>query len=357
MSTNKHDDWLKNVVRNFPRAELVEDVLALLSLPMKPRNADYFFENRRLVGELKSLLTSRVPLLQALIDELREKGELPIFYHDAPISEVIKDHPDRKRLNRHFLMEISKTLEKDFRDANSQIRETKIAFNLHAAKGFILVTNSELPEMTPKLAWNELSRLIMRKRGNAFVYEHIDFAIYIQDVEVREFNNNYAEHPVLISLREEDEDILAFVKELLRSIAKAKRFDFREYQGDVQQVLDSTIPHKRFATIPPLTRSGVWKRRYLETRIYRELSNDELVCELARFMLEDFLTLKDGEIAPNTTAPNRDYLGEKLEGLFTECELRFIDMRKLQKQMNLLLDKQTATGAVAEFLRQRKTAT
>jgi hypothetical protein len=106
-----------------------------------------------------------------------------------------------------------------------------------------------------------------------------------------------------------------------------------------------------------VTRSGVWKRRYLETRIYRELSNDELVCELARFMLEDFLTLKDGEIAPNTTAPNRDYLGEKLEGLFTECELRFIDMRKLQKQMNLLLDKQTATGAVAEFLRQRKTAT
>jgi hypothetical protein len=156
MSTNKHDEWFKNLFRQVPNAEIIEDILANLSLASKPRNADYFFENRRFIGELKSLLTTRMPRIQEVVNHLRERGELPIFYHPAPISKVIKDHPDRKTLNRQFLMQLAKGLSKDFADANSQIRETKAAFNLPGSFGFVLITNFELSEMTPELAWHEL---------------------------------------------------------------------------------------------------------------------------------------------------------------------------------------------------------
>lgn len=50
MSTNKYDDWFKVLVRKFPKAEVIEDVLALAPMTRKPRNADYFFEARRLLA-------------------------------------------------------------------------------------------------------------------------------------------------------------------------------------------------------------------------------------------------------------------------------------------------------------------
>lgn len=298
-----------------------------------------------------------MPSAQRVIDQLRDEGELPIFYHQAAVSEVIKNHPDQKKLNERFLMDFSKTLEKDFREANSQIRETKLAFNLPAAKGFILVTNSELPEITTQLAWNELNRLITRKRGKAFAYEHIEFAIYIQDVEVREITNHYAEHPVLTISREENKDIQLFIDKLLRAIAEAKGFSFLEFEGNTKHLFDALTPHKRFKNNGgPLTRSALWKKHYLKTRSHRQLSDEDLLRKLARFILEEFLILKDEKIAVNTEAPNRDHFGATLEGLFTECELRNLDMRKMQQQMHLLLDQRLVTSPVAEFLMRRRTA-
>jgi hypothetical protein len=356
MSTSKYDEWFKDLVRKFPRAEVVEDLLAQIPMQAKTRNADFFFNDRQLIGELKSLETSRMPAIQKVIDELRDKGEAPIFYHPAPVSQIIKDHPHRRKLNRQFLMEIAKRLEKDFREANGQIRDTKAAFNIPAAKGFILIMNSELQEMTLKLAWNELNRLIQRKRGNAFAYEHLDFAIYLQDVEVRERSRNYAEHPVLTVLRKDNGEITEFIDQFLRAIASAKGFDFLAHNGNASTVLDSVIPHKRFNTIMqvPLTRSQVWKARYLQKRTYRNLTDDELLGKLGQFILEEYLVLKDGKVSINMAEATREYIHETIEGLFTECELRFVDMQKLQKKMFGLLDQEIAKGEVADLIRRRR---
>jgi hypothetical protein len=356
MSTSKHDEWFKTLVRQFPRAEVVEDVLAQTRALTRDRNADFFFNDRRLVGELKSLETSRMPIIQKIIDDLREKGELPIFYHPAPVSEIIKNHPDRTKLNKKFLIEIAKRLEKDFREANAQIRDTKSAFNIPDAKGFILITNSELPEMTLQLAWNELNRLIQRRKGNAFAYEHLDFAIYLQDVEVRERSRNYAEHPALTVLRKEDTEISDFIGEFLKAIASAKGFDFLPHNGDAATVLSSVIPHRRFNATEQgaLTRSEFWRSKYLQIRTYRNLSEDELLGQLAKFILEDYLVLNDGKIAINMAEAIRDKVHATAEGLFTECELRFIDMRKLQGKILEFLDRGIAKGEVADFIRQRR---
>ena len=354
MTTNKLDEWFKNLFRQFPGAEIIEDVLAETPLAMKPRNADYFFDNRRFIGELKSLLTSRMPRVQAVLDQLRDEGELPVFYHEAPVWKVIDDHPDRRNLNRQFLMQLAKGLAKDFADANSQIQQTKAAFDLPLSLGFILITNFELPEMTPQLAWNKLNRLIIKKRGNTFAYEHIDFAIFIQDVEVKELNKNHALHPCLVVMRKDDAEIANFSNRLLKTISTAMGTDFLEFNGDANRFLESTTPHRRFSIeTGQLTRSGLWRKRYTETRTHRQLTDEQLLRELARFIIEEYLCVRNGKIGPNITASNRDYLGETLEGLVTECELRFLDMRKVKQQFETLLDQGLVKGAVADFLIQR----
>ena len=230
-------------------------------------------------------------------------------------------------------------------------------FNLPAAKGFILVTNSELPEITTQLAWNELNRLITRKRGNAFAYEQIEFALYIQDVEVREITRYDAEHPVLTISREANKEIQSFVDQLLRAIAKAKGFSFLEFEGNTKHLFDALQPHKRFKNNGgPLTRSALWKKRYLKTRVHRQLSDEDLLRKLARFILEEYFVLNNEKIAINMDEHKRDYLGETVEGLFTECELRYLDMRKVRQQMHFLLDQHLVTSPVAEFLRRHRAA-
>ena len=50
------DEWFKKFVRKFPGGEVVEDVIRIDNRPKKFRNADFFFDHRRIVAELEKAL-------------------------------------------------------------------------------------------------------------------------------------------------------------------------------------------------------------------------------------------------------------------------------------------------------------
>jgi hypothetical protein len=248
MPTSSHDNWFKTFVRGYPRAEVIEDVLKAQNIGKLPDNADSFFEDRRFIAELKTLETSRVPHVQQVIDILIDKGEVPDFYGQKPVDEVIKDHPDRRRLKREFLQEITKRLRKDFVSAHGQIRNTKKYFNLPNAGGIFLVTNILLAELTPEIVWNEISRLVMkREKDGTYTYPDIEFAIYIQTVSVIEINDNQAQMPTFIMSRQEVEEFSRFSSEFLNRFSRAIGYGFIEYEdADLLSVLKGTISHKKF---------------------------------------------------------------------------------------------------------------
>jgi len=360
MGTISHDQWFKTFVARYPGAEIVEEVVKATGMPNDFRNADFFFNNRRFVGELKTLETTRIAKVQTHIDRLRESGELPIYYHPAPVDEVIKQHPERRTLNLTFLKEITRTLRKDFATANRQIGETKDQFRLGSSYGFIVITNVSLAELTPQIAWSQLNHLILKKEGAGnYAYPNIDFALYIQNIEVVELDENNALTPTLILLRQENPEISKFTGEFLSAFASATGYGFVESKIDGNTVLNRTIRHKRFNTQNShnqLTRSEFWRQRYMKERTYSGLSDGELVSELAWFLLEEFLVVTGGKIGPSTDAAKRDFLGEKLEHLFTEYEIRYIDMRCLGKRMDEMLERGLVEGPVPGFLRAKKSS-
>ena len=248
-----HDEWFKKFVRGYPRAEVVGNIIKAGRIPTDFDNADFFFENRQFVAEQKTLEISRMSKVQAFIDDLRENGELPLSYHPRPLNEIIKDHPDKEKLNLGFLKEITKRLRKDFTDANRQIRETKQKFQLPSSCGLLILTNISLPELNPSIVWNELRRLLLKKASDGnYTYPDIDFAIYLQTVEVIEIGPNNAQVPAVIALREENSDMSGFATQFLKHFATAIGYDFQESQTDINSVLQATVPHKRFReTIQP----------------------------------------------------------------------------------------------------------
>ena len=76
MHDENTDEWFKKFVRKFPGGEVVEDVIRIDNRPKRFRNADFFFDDRRIVAELKSLEKSRVQKIQAVIERLRDLSEL-----------------------------------------------------------------------------------------------------------------------------------------------------------------------------------------------------------------------------------------------------------------------------------------
>ncbi len=248
MSTSSHDDWFKTFVRRYLRAEVIEDVLRALQIAKFPDNADAFFENRRFIAELKTLETSRVPRIQKVIDTLIERREVPDFYGQKPVDEVIKDHPNKNKLKRQFLQEITKRLGKDFLDAHGQIRETKTYFNLPNARGIFIATNVLLAELTPEIVWNEFSRWLMKRdRNGNYAYPDIELAIYVQTVSVIEINKDNAQMPTIIMTREEDGELSTFSTEFVKEFSKAIGYGFAEYDNaDLSSVLKATVSHRRF---------------------------------------------------------------------------------------------------------------
>jgi polyhydroxyalkanoate synthesis regulator phasin len=243
-----HDEWFKTFVRRYPRAEVIGDILKSQNVKELPHNADAFFENRRFIAELKTLETSRLPKIQEIIDGLLERGEVAAFEGRKPVDQIIQHHPDRRRLNRQFLQEITKRLGRDFVDAHSQILETKDYFKAPSARGVFLVTNILLPELTPELVLHEISRLMMRgKKTGEYSYPEIELGIYIQTVSVIEVTENYAQMPVVIVTREEDEELSKFSTEFLKAFSAALGHDYLENdQADISAVMKRAVLNRRF---------------------------------------------------------------------------------------------------------------
>ena len=237
-----------------------------------------------------------------------------------------------------------------------KLDQTKAEFDLKGSRGVLIVSNRVFSKLTPRIAWNEIARLLEKKDGRRFLYPHVECVIYIQDVGITENTANHNFIPGLVLTRDEDQTLVSFSNDFLGAYARAIRIPFFEFEGDPVQILERTSVHKRFqqqANGQGQTRSQRWHAQYLSNRTYWELDNDELAEALARFTLEEFLVLKEGKIGPNINKDQMDRLGQKLEHLFTECELRNLDMRLVSKKMHSLLESNSLQGDVARFLSDR----
>lgn len=176
---NRFDSTFSEFIRkNYTGAEVISD---LIDKP-KFKNADYFLHERRVVAELKCLEEERYLAVHSILQELYNKNEIPLFKKGMTIGEVLNNHPKEDVIRSKIFRKITASLERSFKKANKQIRETKNFFNLDESKGLIVFVNIDNTILEPKIADKLISRLMQRKEENDYRYEQIDYVIYISQI-------------------------------------------------------------------------------------------------------------------------------------------------------------------------------
>ncbi len=169
----------KNIKERFPNAVVISDLLD--DTKDHFQNADYFFEKRQIVGELKCLEEEMGPKVQEYIDKMLKDRKL-IFYGKLRLDYVLRNHPRKEEINREINELVTSSLEDCVEKANRQIRETKEHFSLPNARGFLFIVNNSNLVLAPKNAFWNLHRMLNKKKPDGSIrYESINYIVYTSD--------------------------------------------------------------------------------------------------------------------------------------------------------------------------------
>ena len=209
-------------IRTVPNAEVIND----LDIKMQEgcKIADYLFNNRRIIGELKCLEVDTGRKLQELIDKLMDEGRL-VVYGRLPFNKIIDSlSPElRESLKKEAFERVSASLEGAYEEANRQIRDTKNNLKLQDSSGFLILLNNGNLALDPKTAVYKLNQLMNKKKDDKVRFESLHFGLYIS---TKHYNINGQEkiYPLITfinsNLRNLSERESAFIKQFQENYAK-----------------------------------------------------------------------------------------------------------------------------------------
>lgn len=178
---NEFENILTDRIRlYFPNAEVISDLMCDTKTSFQ--NADYFFNNKQIVGELKCLEDEMHPKVQTYINQAMEEGKVSPSYGKIRIDNVLRINPNKEQINREINELVITSLEDCVEKANRQIRETKSYFALANSRGFVFIINRSNLVLDPKNAlWNLHKMLNKRKNDGSIRYESINYIIYTSD--------------------------------------------------------------------------------------------------------------------------------------------------------------------------------
>lgn len=114
------------------KSESIDD-LTLTREQQRANKADYFFEGRSIIGELKTLYSDTAPKVEAILAPHKERPEWPIFFGQQELQKILRHLPDRDEVNAKIIQAITDSIERVVEKANRQIRATKETFGLPGA--------------------------------------------------------------------------------------------------------------------------------------------------------------------------------------------------------------------------------
>jgi hypothetical protein len=140
----------------------------VLSEAQEGSTADYFFRSQDIVAELKTLTVDQTDdinrkLTPRVLEWIRKNGQIPSGLTEGSKHFVaFKDMP--REIQIFWLSLLKAAIEPLIRDANKQIRDTKLRMNLRSAKGMMLIANgSNLYHDHPD-SFRRLIAEVLRKR-------------------------------------------------------------------------------------------------------------------------------------------------------------------------------------------------
>jgi hypothetical protein len=319
-------------VQTLPDAERLDDVQRDEEQE-RAEKADVFFRSRRIVCEVKSLLTDTSNKIDPIIEPQRSREDFPQFYGEWPIGDILSRLPDGELLRRRLYESTSSAVKEFVRKANRQIRETKRTFGLPGAGGLLVVLNDAVEVLNPDVvAHRVVDTLRKRNPDRSLQFPEINGVWIISERHLARIEGKpmgYASVPLTNSDSLHPE-VTAFIDSIQQPWAAFNNLPLVEVPASEYASLKFDAAPKP-ATITKVTLSE-WSRRMYTSRPYlRAMADDELLEYGGR--LTDELSLLSG--APDTPPHARVRATKRWADLNEEMNARRMDIRALQRQREL----------------------
>ena len=289
LSDKNLEERFKVFLRDLEGAESIDD-LTLTPEQQRANKADYFFERRTVIGELKTLYTDASPKVEAILEPYRETPEWPHFFGEQPLHKVLDRLPDKKRLTAKIIEAVTDSIEGVVEKANRQIRATKETFSLPKAGGLLIILNDVVDILSPDLVVRRVHRSLKKKYPNGELrFPHVSVVLIIGGAHYTQMTPTLKGIPMLIipNAVPEAAGVEKFVGALNANWAVFEKQPLIHVETeDFPKLKFNTFSDDAKRAKGPRTRHEFWSAQYESNPYLRHLSKEDFM-EVGRRAFEE----------------------------------------------------------------------
>jgi hypothetical protein len=316
--------------KTIPGCERIDD-LKLTRPQDRAEKADLFFEQRKIVTEVKNLAKDTSHKIEPILDPYRESEHFPMFYGQWPLEDVLGPLPEGPALKRQIFEAVTSAIPELVRKANRQIRTTKQTFHKPKAKGLLVILNDLIGVMTPEIiAHGVHSTLIKRNPDKSLQFSEIAYVWIISETHFLQITPSLVGIPGLMMNHPfiNDPQVEAFVTSLQPKWAAFHGVPLVEIHADGTP---PNLPYVELGGITQrseqITRSELWRREYRAAPYLRPMTKEQLLSFGAKLLNE----VGKHFLVGNTSTDDERMKGVRRWGDFLEeVNARRVDMRELK---------------------------
>ena len=144
--------------------------------------ADFLLNHDSIIAELKCLEKDTIEKLQAFASKIMQDRKL-VVYGAVPFTKIIEAQPDREQLKQEAILKIGAPIERHFKKANDQIKNTRSKLKLRQSSGLLILANTDNPTVEPDVAmWLLWLLFNRRKQDGSPLCSSIQCVLYLTEL-------------------------------------------------------------------------------------------------------------------------------------------------------------------------------
>jgi hypothetical protein len=150
------------------------------------KRADFFFKERTIVCEIKSLETNTNDKIVPILQDAGVRLSAGTF----ELTSLIRDRSDYNDLYRECMNALTTSVQDGLSDANRQIRETKEQFGIPSADGLVVFLHAHVPILNPDVIMRRIFERLAKKKDNGSpAHESVTTVVLMSEMHKLQFTD------------------------------------------------------------------------------------------------------------------------------------------------------------------------